>query len=150
MTETGDRKLFDVESPMAIELRRIMIRLGRRIDLDRKRAVMVTSSQRGEGKSLFSLHFSLILAYHLQKRILLVDGDMRRPVQHGVFEVPLAPGFAEVLRGEITTRRGRAAHRGREPALPAGRAGGQQSEPALRRATRAQRWCTNSTGPSTS
>ena len=68
MAEHGTRKLFDIESPMAVELRRIMIRLGRRTDLDRKRALMVTSSQRGEGKSLFSLNFSLILAYHLQKR----------------------------------------------------------------------------------
>ncbi len=101
MPEPGSRKLFDIESPMAVELRRIMIRLGRRTDLDRKRALMVTSSQRGEGKSLFALNFSLILAYHLQKRILLIDGDVRRPVQHGVFEVPLAPGFTEALRGDL-------------------------------------------------
>jgi protein-tyrosine kinase len=101
MPERGARKLFDIESPMAVELRRIMIRLGRRTDLDRKRALMVTSSQRGEGKSLFSLNFSLILAYHLQKKILLIDGDVRRPVQHGVFEVPLAPGFTEALRGDL-------------------------------------------------
>jgi capsular exopolysaccharide synthesis family protein len=96
-----DRKLFDVESPMAIELRRIMIRLGRRVDLERKRALMITSSERGEGKSLFSLHFSLILAYHLQKQILLVDADTRRPVQHGVFDVPLHPGFAEALADKV-------------------------------------------------
>ncbi len=97
------RKLFDIESPMAIELRRIMIRLGRQLDFDRKRSIMVTSSERGEGKSLFSLHFALVLAYHLQKRIVLVDGDVRRPVQHTVFQVPLSPGFAEVLAGDIPT-----------------------------------------------
>jgi capsular exopolysaccharide synthesis family protein len=101
MPDQGTRKLFDIESPMAVELRRIMIRLGRRTDLDRKRALMVTSSQRGEGKSLFSLNFSLILAYHLQKKILLIDGDVRRPVQHGVFQVPLSPGFTEALRGDL-------------------------------------------------
>jgi polysaccharide biosynthesis transport protein len=101
MPETGSRKLFDIESPMAVELRRIMIRLGRRTDLERKRALMVTSAQRGEGKSLFALNFSLILAYHLQKRILLIDADVRRPVQHGVFEVPLSPGFTEALRGDL-------------------------------------------------
>ena len=89
--------LFDIESPMAIELRRIMIRLGRQLDLDRKRSIMVTSAERGEGKSLFSLHFALVLAYHLQKQVLLVDADMRRPVQHTVFQVPLSPGFAELL-----------------------------------------------------
>ena len=94
--------LFDIESPMAIELRRIMIRIGRNLDLDRKRALMVTSAEQGEGKSLFSLHFSLVLAYHLQKKVLLVDADIRRPVQHTVFQVKPAPGFAEMLSGETT------------------------------------------------
>lgn len=98
----GSAQMFDIESPMAIELRRIMIRLSRHLDFDRKRALMVTSAQRGEGKSLFSLHFSLVLAYHLARRILLVDADVRRPVQHQVFQCDLAPGFANVLAGEVT------------------------------------------------
>jgi capsular exopolysaccharide synthesis family protein len=93
----ASRKQFDIESPMAIELRRIMIRLSRTIDLDRKRCLMVTSAERGEGKSLFSLHFTLVLAYHLKKRILLIDGDVRRPVQHSVFQVTRSPGLAEHL-----------------------------------------------------
>jgi len=96
--------LFDVESPMAIELRRIMIRLGRQLDLERKRAIMVTSAARGEGKSLFSLHFSLILAYHLPRRVLLLDADIRRPVQHTVFQESLAPGFADMLRDGVPVR----------------------------------------------
>jgi len=96
----GSGNLFDIESPMAIELRRIMIRLGRKLDLDRKRSLMVTSAERGEGKSLFSLHFALVLAYHLPSRILLIDADVRRPVQHTVFQHPLSPGFANLLSGE--------------------------------------------------
>ena len=95
-------QIFDIESPMAIELRRIMIRIGRQAALDRKRAFMVTSALRGEGKSLFSLHFSLVLAYHLPARILLLDADVRRPVQHTVFQHELAPGFANVLAGDNT------------------------------------------------
>ena len=95
-----NNRLFDIESPLAIELRRIMIRLGRTVDFERRRCLMVTSSQRGEGKSLFSSHFALVLAHHLKKRILLVDGDLRRPVQHTVYRVPRAPGFAEMLRGQ--------------------------------------------------
>ncbi|MCB1184867.1 CpsD/CapB family tyrosine-protein kinase [bacterium] len=99
-SRAGSGGLFDIESPMAIELRRIMIRIGRKIDLDRKRAIMITSAERGEGKSLFSLHFALVLAYHLPARILLVDADIRRPVQHTVFQHPLAPGFANLLGGD--------------------------------------------------
>ncbi len=91
---------FDIESPLAIEMRRIMIRLDREMDLDRKRVLMVTSSERGEGKSLFALHFAVVLAHHTRKRVLLVDGDLRRPVQHMAFGVPRQPGLAEALRGE--------------------------------------------------
>jgi capsular exopolysaccharide synthesis family protein len=120
--------MFDIESPLAIELRRIMIRLSRHLDFDRKRAFMVTSAQRGEGKSLFSLHFSLVLAYHLAKRILLIDADVRRPVQHKVFEVELGPGFANVLSGEVQAAK--AVRRTRVKNLdflPAGVAGGHAS-----------------------
>ena len=120
--------LFDIESPMAIELRRIMIRIGRHLDLDRKRAIMVTSAERGEGKSLFSLHFALVLAYHLPCKILLVDADIRRPVQHTVFQHPLAPGFAEMLRNKATTEEAtRETQVKNLDFLPAGKAGGHPS-----------------------
>ena len=95
----GVGNLFDIESPMAIELRRIMIQVGRQLDLDRKRTLMITSADRGEGKSLFSLHFALVLAYHLPSRILLLDADVRRPVQHTVFQSKVSPGFANLLEG---------------------------------------------------
>ncbi|HOX26217.1 MAG TPA: CpsD/CapB family tyrosine-protein kinase [Candidatus Krumholzibacteria bacterium] len=120
--------LFDIESPMAIELRRIMIRLGRQLDLERKRALMITSAERGEGKSLFALHFSLVLAEHLRKEILLLDGDVRRPVQHTVFQVPLSPGFADVLAGDVPARE--ATRPTKVPnlhCLPAGLGGGNPS-----------------------
>ena len=124
----GSAQMFDIESPLAIELRRMMIRLSRHLDFDRKRAIMVTSAQRGEGKSLFSLHFSLVLAYHLAKRILLIDADVRRPVQHKVFEVDLGPGFANALAGELPASK--AVRRTRVKNLdflPAGVAGGHAS-----------------------
>ena len=106
--KTGIRPAFDfdVESPLAIELRRILIRLDREMDLDRKRLLMITSSERGEGKSLFSLHFALVLAHHTRKRILLVDGDLRRPVQHTAFGVEKRPGLGDMLagHGEVAPR----------------------------------------------
>ncbi len=120
--------LFDIESPMAIELRRIMIRLGRQLDLDRKRAILITSAERGEGKSLFSLHFALVLAYHLQKEILLLDADVRRPTQHTVFQVPLSPGLAEVLAGNFPLQEAPRPTRVKNLGfLPAGLGGGNPS-----------------------
>ena len=126
--KSQDSRLFDVESPMAIELRRIMIRIGRNLDLDRKRSIMVTSAERGEGKSLFSLHFSLVLAYHLPYKILLVDADIRRPVQHTVFQSKVDPGFAELLRGKTTVEEAtRETQVKNLDFLPVGKAGGHPS-----------------------
>jgi len=122
-----DRPAFDIESPMAIELRRIMIRLSRSLDLDRKRSLMVTSSERGEGKSLFSLHFAQVLANHLRKRILLVDGDMRRPVQHTVFQTEKSPGLAEMLAGAGAHVKPRPTHLENLWFLPAGTPGDEPS-----------------------
>ncbi len=120
--------LFDIESPMAIELRRIMIRIGRHLDLDRKRAIMVTSAERGEGKSLFSLHFALVLAYHLPYKILLLDADIRRPVQHTVFQSRIAPGFSEMLRGKANLKEAiRETQVKNLDFMPAGKAGGHPS-----------------------
>ncbi|MDO9694871.1 MAG: CpsD/CapB family tyrosine-protein kinase [Candidatus Latescibacteria bacterium] len=124
LSKKADRRPgFDNESPLAIELRRVMIRLNRELDLERKRCIMVTSSERGEGKSLFALHFSQVLAHHMQKRILLVDGDMRRPVQHTVFNVPLSPGLAEFLNGSEAPVAPCKTHLPNLDFLPAGRAG---------------------------
>jgi polysaccharide biosynthesis transport protein len=43
------------------------------------KAIMVTSGASGEGKSTISLSLALALS-HLDKRVLLVEADMRRPV----------------------------------------------------------------------
>lgn len=126
--ESARGGLIDIESPMAIELRRIMLRIGRKLDLDRKRTLMITSAERGEGKSLFSLHFALVLAYHLPRRVLLLDGDIRRPVQHTVFQSKLAPGFAELLKGDVAVEDAvRTTKVKNLDFLPAGEAGGKPS-----------------------
>ncbi|MFN2370585.1 MAG: CpsD/CapB family tyrosine-protein kinase [Candidatus Krumholzibacteriia bacterium] len=120
--------LFDIESPMAIELRRIMIRVGRQLDLERKRTILVTSAERGEGKSLFALHFALVLAYHLPRRVLLLDGDIRRPVQHTVFQSPLSPGFCDLLKGEAPVEKAARPTKIKNlDFMPAGEVGGRPS-----------------------
>jgi capsular exopolysaccharide synthesis family protein len=64
------------------------------------RIVMVTSSTSGEGKTSLSSHLAVSLA-RAGRKTLLVDCDLRKPAAHRLFELPLAPGFSEVLRGEI-------------------------------------------------
>ncbi len=63
------------------------------------RSILVTSAQEGEGKSLTLNALSRALA-GLDKKVLVIDGDMRRPVQHALFRVPPGKGISEVLTGQ--------------------------------------------------
>src|SRR4029077_17101810 len=62
------------------------------------RVVMVTSAHSGEGKTTLSTQLAASLA-QVGYRTLLIDGDLRSPLAHRVFGIPVAPGFCELLRG---------------------------------------------------
>ncbi|WP_406695893.1 polysaccharide biosynthesis tyrosine autokinase [Singulisphaera sp. Ch08] len=64
------------------------------------RVVMVASALGGEGKTSLSSHLATSLA-RAGRRTLLIDGDMRRPSAHELFDQPCVPGLSEVLRDEI-------------------------------------------------
>jgi len=64
------------------------------------RSILVTSAQEGEGKSLTLNALARALAA-LGKKVLLVDADMRRPVQHRLFGLVPAIGISEVMTGQV-------------------------------------------------
>jgi capsular exopolysaccharide synthesis family protein len=64
------------------------------------RLVMVTSATGGEGKTTLAAALATSLA-RAGRRTLLLDGDLRRPTAHELFEVAMQPGLSEVLLGEI-------------------------------------------------
>jgi succinoglycan biosynthesis transport protein ExoP len=58
--------------------------------------VVFTSSVPGEGKSTICAHLA-IAAANMGRRVLLVDGDMRKPTQHLLFEVPNHLGLSDLI-----------------------------------------------------
>lgn len=60
------------------------------------RTMLVTSTLPGEGKTTTSSTLARFLA-RTDKRVLLIDADMRKPSLHRQFEVPLEPGFSNLL-----------------------------------------------------
>jgi len=62
------------------------------------RAIVVTSTAPGEGKTLISTNLAVALA-QADQRTLVIDGDMRRPRVHGVFRRQQEPGLSNVLVG---------------------------------------------------
>ena len=63
------------------------------------KTLLVTGPDVAVGKSFVSVNLALLWAQSTGQRVLLVDGDLRRPQFHAVFEIPRRPGFADVLSG---------------------------------------------------
>lgn len=64
------------------------------------RTLMVSSALPGDGKTLTSTNLALTLSEAYQRRVLLIDADLRRPSIHHVFNLPNARGLADGLRSE--------------------------------------------------
>ncbi len=69
-------------------------------DLKYAKVFAVTSATGHEGKTSVAAQLALSLARASGKPTLLIDGDMREPDLHDVFEVARTPGLAEVLAGD--------------------------------------------------
>jgi capsular exopolysaccharide synthesis family protein len=65
------------------------------------KSILISSSQPGEGKSTTTANLAIAFA-QLRKKTLLVDADLRKPVQHNVFGHARGPGLAEYLIGDVT------------------------------------------------
>ena len=60
------------------------------------RSITITSVRSGEGKTQTAANLAVALASS-EKRVLLIDGDMRRPSLHRVFNRPLSGGMSELI-----------------------------------------------------
>jgi capsular exopolysaccharide synthesis family protein len=77
--------------------RALLLHMARQESL---RVVMVTSAVGGEGKTSLVSHLAASMA-RAGLKTLLIDGDLRNPTAHLLFDVPGEAGFSEALRGEI-------------------------------------------------
>jgi capsular exopolysaccharide synthesis family protein len=60
--------------------------------------LMVSSAVPAEGKTFTAVNLALTLAESLHRRVLLVDGDLRRPTIHDLLGCENEVGLADVLR----------------------------------------------------
>jgi capsular exopolysaccharide synthesis family protein len=61
------------------------------------RTVMIASAVASEGKTLTATNLALTLSQSFQRRVLLIDADLRKPSLHGVFQLPNGLGLGDVL-----------------------------------------------------
>jgi capsular exopolysaccharide synthesis family protein len=62
--------------------------------------LLITSTIPQEGKSVCAANLACALALKTQQRVLLLEGDLRRPSQAKVFGIQNRPGICDWLRGE--------------------------------------------------
>lgn len=61
------------------------------------RSVMVTSALPAEGKTLTATNLALTLSQSYQRRVLLIDADLRRPRMREMFALPPSEGLTDSL-----------------------------------------------------
>ncbi|OGP34576.1 MAG: hypothetical protein A2X93_06000, partial [Deltaproteobacteria bacterium GWC2_56_8] len=72
------------------------------VSLDKPiKSFVVTSATAGEGKTFFSSNIGISLALE-GKKVLIIDGDLRRPALHKQFDQPNSKGLTNFLVGEAT------------------------------------------------
>jgi capsular exopolysaccharide synthesis family protein len=65
------------------------------------RVVLCTSAVVSEGKTVTAANLALTLSEAYQRRVLLIDADLRRPRLHSLFEVANSEGLYEALRADV-------------------------------------------------
>jgi capsular exopolysaccharide synthesis family protein len=89
-------------SDVAEQYRAIRAKLTLREESSPLRVIGITSPASGDGKSVTAANLALAMAQELQRRVVLVDADLRHPSVHSLFAVERGPGLSDVLTGQAT------------------------------------------------
>jgi len=89
----------DKESLAAEKFRFLAVRLRQLQQRRSLKTLLITSTIPEEGKSIIAANLACTLASRRQQRVLLVEGDLRRPMLRGQFGLGRVSGLAEYLHG---------------------------------------------------
>ncbi len=91
-------------SPASAAYEMLQATLGFTVTDKPLKVVTVSSAVPAEGKSFVSANLAVATA-QVGRRVLLIDGDMRRPRQHEIWDLPNFQGLSDVLVGQADYRK---------------------------------------------
>ena len=86
----------------AEQFRTLRSRLGQIRETFPLKTILVTSAISGEGKTFVSSNLAQVIARQRERRVHLIDGDLRRSRLHMPLGAPVSPGLSEYLRGDAS------------------------------------------------
>ncbi len=103
VSELGDgleRKVVidrDMQPASREQYRRLAATLHQNQATTGLKVVLVVSAAAAEGKTLTAANLAMTLSESYQRRVLLIDGDLRRPSLDALFRIDASPGLNEGL-----------------------------------------------------
>jgi protein-tyrosine kinase len=89
-------------SPAAEQYRSLRSRISRAESDQAMQVIQITSPGGHDGKTVTALNLALTMAQEFQRRVLIVDTDLRRPAVHEMLGLPPGPGLVDVLTGDAS------------------------------------------------
>jgi capsular exopolysaccharide synthesis family protein len=94
-----------IESPIFVEqFRRASAALIEAQAAGNLKVLLVASASPGDGKTMTALNLALVLGRSYGRRVLLIDGDLRRPSLHRVVGISNRSGLADALQARADVR----------------------------------------------
>lgn len=87
----------DPRGPTADRLRYLRLRLNQVWDSQKLKTLLITSPQPHDGKSTFALNLAITLSEEGRRSVLLIEGDLHRPMVSENLDLAGRPGVAECL-----------------------------------------------------
>ena len=96
--ETIDK--LDAKSPIVEAYRSVRTSIEYSNLDDKLKVILVTSTQQNEGKSTVASNLAISFSKLPNKKILLIDADLRNPSIHRVFSIGNSDGMMSILKGD--------------------------------------------------
>ena len=96
--------LFDTAGVAGEQFRKLQVKMRalKNATGGKLTTIVVTSPLMGEGKTSCATNLALAMAHEPQRRVLLIDCDVRKPRIHGYIDARPTSGVIEILEGKAT------------------------------------------------